>query len=73
MVEQMLSSKYIVSALIYSFLGLIILFLALIAFDKFTPGKMWVEIVEKHNIALAITVGAVTIAMAQIIASAIHG
>jgi putative membrane protein len=71
--EQMISGKYMLAAVVYSFIGLIILFLSLIAFDKFTPGDLWHEIVEKHNVAMAITVGAVTIAVAQIIASAIHG
>ncbi|AUN96900.1 DUF350 domain-containing protein [Bacteriovorax stolpii] len=73
MTEQLISSKYIASAIVYSVLGLIILFLSLIAFDKFTPGNLWQEIVEKHNVAMAITVGAITIAVAQIVASAIHG
>jgi uncharacterized membrane protein YjfL (UPF0719 family) len=71
--EQWMSWKYIVSAIIFSVLGIIILFLSLSAFDRLTPGDMWKEVVEKQNVALAITVGAIMIAMAQIIASAIHG
>jgi uncharacterized membrane protein YjfL (UPF0719 family) len=54
-------------------LGLLILVFSFIVFDKLTPGNLWQEIVEKHNIALAIVVGSMTMAIAQIISSAIHG
>jgi putative membrane protein len=70
---DVISFKYIINAIIYSVLGLIILGGSFILFDKITPGNLWKEIVEEQNIALAITVGAMTLAIAQIIASAIHG
>jgi putative membrane protein len=73
MTEQVLGTKYVVSALVYSGLGIIILSMAFWLFDKITPGNLWKEIVEEQNSALAITAGAFTIAIAQIIASAIHG
>lgn len=68
-----LSMKYIVNALIFSVLGLLILGVSFKVFDRITPGDMWKEIVEEQNVALAITVGAMTLAIAHIIASAIHG
>ncbi|MBC7464586.1 MAG: DUF350 domain-containing protein [Bdellovibrio sp.] len=71
--EDLISIKYIVGAVVYSGLGLVILAIVWKVFDWMTPGVLWVEIIEKKNTALAITVGAVTIAVAQIIASAIHG
>lgn len=70
---DVISFKYIINAIIYSVLGLIILGGSFILFDKITPGNLWKEIVEEQNIALAITAGAMTLAIAQIIASAIHG
>ena len=70
---DVISFKYIINAIIYSILGLIILGGSFILFDKITPGNLWKEIVEEQNVALAITAGAMTLAIAQIIASAIHG
>ncbi len=71
--EPLINIKYIISALVFSGIGLVVLAIAFFVFDKLTPGDLWKEIVEKHNVALAITVGAMTLAIAQIIASAIHG
>jgi len=71
--EQVIGFKYVLNALLFSFIGLVVLGVSFVIFDKLTPGNLWKEIVEEHNMALAITAGAFTIAMAQIIASAIHG
>lgn len=71
--EVLINIKYIVNALVYSVLGIIILIFAFFVFDKMTPGHLWKEIVEEKNTALAITAGAMILAIAQIIASAIHG
>ncbi len=62
----------IVNVLIFATLGLSILAVSFIVFDKITPGILWQEIIEKRNVALAIIVGAMTLAMAQIVASALH-
>jgi uncharacterized membrane protein YjfL (UPF0719 family) len=63
----------IVNVLIFSVMGIVILATSFYIFDKLTPGNLWKEIVEDHNVALAITMGAMAIGMAQIIASAVHG
>ena len=73
MTDQLINSKYVVSALVFSGIGIVILCMAFWLFDKITPGNLWKEIVEEQNIALAITAAAFTLAIAQIIASAIHG
>lgn len=73
MTDQLINMKYVVSAIVFSGIGLIVLAFAFYIFDKLTPGNLWKEIVEEHNIALAITAGAMTLAIAQIISSAIHG
>lgn len=73
MTEQLINMKYIVAALVYSGIGIVLLALAFVIFDKMTPGHLWKEIVEEQNIALAITAGAMTLAIGHIIASAIHG
>ena len=71
--EQMINLKSVCSSLLFSAIGLIVLWVSFFVFDKITPGNLWKEIVEEHNIALAITAGAMTLAIAQIIAAAIHG
>lgn len=71
--EQVMTGKYILAAIVYSLLGLLILAFSFILFDKVTPGDLWKEIILEKNLPLAITVAAFTLAIAQIIASAIHG
>jgi putative membrane protein len=62
----------IVSALVFTFLGILIFVVAFIVMDKVTPYHLWKEIVQEHNMALAILVGAMSIGICIIIASAIH-
>jgi uncharacterized membrane protein YjfL (UPF0719 family) len=71
--EEFISIKYVVNALVFSVLGLVVLTVAFIVLDKLTPGNLWKEIIEDQNIALAIIVGAMMLAIASIISSAIHG
>ena len=70
---EMLNIKYIVGALVYSGLGILILLVAFWIIEKITPENLWKEIIEKRNTALAILAAAFMIAVAIIIASAIHG
>ena len=71
--EQLINFKYIVAALVFSAIGIVVLGISFHLFDRLTPGNLWKEIVEEKNIALALVTAAMTLAMAQIIASAIHG
>lgn len=65
---------YIISALIYSGIGIFILFLAFALIELLTPKhNLRKEIMENKNIAVAIFAGFFMIAIAIIIASAIHG
>ena len=41
--------------------------------DKVTPYNLWSEIIEKKNVALAIVVGSMAIAIGMIVSAAIHG
>ena len=63
---------YLLNALIYSVLGIIIFVGCFALVDKMTPYDLWGEIVEHKNVALAILVGAISLGMCIIIASAIH-
>jgi putative membrane protein len=63
---------YIINAIVYSVLGIFIFSLAFLIVDKLTPYDLWKEVCEKHNVALAIMVGAMSIGICIIIASAVH-
>lgn len=69
----MINLKYVVGSLLYSFLGILVLLIAFWVIEKITPENLWKEILEKQNQALAIVAAAFIIAIAIIIASAIHG
>ena len=71
--QQLIGMKYIIASLVFSVIGIVVLSFSFIIFDKLTPGNLWKEIVEEQNVALAITTAAFTLAIAQIIAAAIHG
>jgi putative membrane protein len=62
----------IVSALVFTLLGILVFVVAFVIMDKVTPYHLWKEIVQEHNMALAILVGAMSIGICIIIASAIH-
>jgi putative membrane protein len=59
-------------AVLYALLGVLIFWLSFIVVDKLTPYKLWEEIVEHRNLALAIVVAAKGIAIGLIVAAAIH-
>ncbi len=63
---------YILNALVYSALGIVIFVAAFALIDRLTPYHLWNEIVREHNTALAILIGAMSIGMCVIIAAAIH-
>ena len=61
-----------VSALVWAVIGLAIFALGWLFFEKVTPYSLWKEIIDEHNTALAIVVGAVAISLAMIVSSAIR-
>jgi putative membrane protein len=64
--------KYILASVVYSLIGIGILGISFYIFEKVTPENVWKEIIEKQNIALAIVSAAFMIAIALIIAAAVH-
>jgi putative membrane protein len=62
----------ILSALVFTFIGLLVFVVAFVIMDKMTPYHLWKEIVQEHNLALAVLLGAMSIGICIIIASAIH-
>jgi putative membrane protein len=63
----------LLSTLLYSASASIVFVVGFVILDMLTPGKLWQEIEQKQNIAVAIFAGAVAIGLAIIVAAAIHG
>jgi uncharacterized membrane protein YjfL (UPF0719 family) len=64
---------YLTSSVVFSLVGIAILFVSFWILEKITPENLWKEIIRERNVALAIMGAAFIIAIAIIIASAIHG
>jgi uncharacterized membrane protein YjfL (UPF0719 family) len=62
----------VVNAIVFAAIGIVIFVVTFFIIDKFTPYKLWKEIVQEHNTALAILLGAMSIGICVIIASAVH-
>ena len=63
----------IVGSIMFALIGVAIFWICFVIVDKLTPYRLWDEIVEKQNVALAIVVGAMCIAIGMIVAAAVHG
>jgi uncharacterized membrane protein YjfL (UPF0719 family) len=61
-----------VAAIVFAFIGVLLFILAFMLFDKLTPGSLRKELIEDQNTALGVLMGAVAIALAIIIAAAVH-
>ncbi len=70
---ELINMKYIVASVLYSVIGILILLISFWIIERITPENLWKEIIDKHNIALAIVCAAFMISVAIIISSAIHG
>ena len=70
---SLINLSYVVNAIVFSFLGVFIFWVSFRLIDRLTPYLLWKEIIEEHNIALAIIVGAVSLGICIIIAASIHG
>ncbi len=70
---ELLNLKYVISSIVYSGIGILILIISFIIVEKIAPENLWKEIVQNKNTALALMAGAFMIAIAIIISSAIHG
>jgi putative membrane protein len=63
---------YVLNALVFAIIGIVLLVVGFITWDKITPYDLWKEIVEKQNVALAIFAGFMALGIAVIIAAAVH-
>lgn len=60
-------------SIFFAVLGVVVFWLGFLLLDRITPYKLWEELVDKQNVALAIVVGAMTLGVSIIVAAAIHG
>jgi uncharacterized membrane protein YjfL (UPF0719 family) len=60
-------------SILYALIGVLVFWVSFIIVDKITPYDLWAEIIEKKNVALAIVVGSMCIAIGLIVSAAIHG
>ena len=70
---EWLKPAVIFGSMLYAFIGVLIFWICFVVIDKITPYRLWHEIVEKQNLALAIVVGSLSIAIGMIVAAAVHG
>jgi uncharacterized membrane protein YjfL (UPF0719 family) len=66
-----LGSNFI-AAVVFALLGVVLFVVGFMIFDKITPGSLWKELLEDQNTALGVLMAGVAIAIAIIIAAAIH-
>ena len=62
----------VLNAVIFAFLGIVVFTVFFVVLDKLTPYHLWKEVVQEHNQALAILIGALSIGICIIIAAAVH-
>ena len=60
------------NAVIFALLGIAVFAVAAAVLLKVTPLKLWRELVEERNVAVAIFAGAAAISIGLIIAAAMH-
>ncbi len=60
-------------SILYALIGVLVFLICFLIVDKLTPYQLWHQIVDEKNVALAIVVGAIAIAIGLIVAAAIHG
>ena len=61
-----------VAAVVFALVGVVLFVLGFIIFDRLTPGNLWKELIEDQNTAIGNLMAGVAIALAIIIAAAIH-
>jgi putative membrane protein len=62
----------VIAAIVFALIGIVILFGSFAAIDRLTPYALWKEIIDDHNTALAILIGALALSISIIVAAAIH-
>jgi len=67
-----MTGQTLLNAVIFATLGVAVFAVAAAILLKLAPFRLWHEIVEEKNIAVAIFAGAVAIALGLVVAAAMH-
>ncbi len=70
---EWLKPGIVIGSILYALIGVAIFWITFVVIDKLTPYHLWDEIVHKKNVALAIVVGSMCIAIGLIVSAAVHG
>jgi uncharacterized membrane protein YjfL (UPF0719 family) len=70
---EWLKPSAIVGSFLYAMIGVAVFWISFLLVDKLTPYDLWNQITEEKNIALAIVVGSMCIAIGLIVSAAVHG
>lgn len=70
---EWLKPDIVLGSILYALIGVLVFWISFVIIDKLTPYKLWDEIVERKNLALAVVVAAMCISIGLIVAAAIHG
>lgn len=62
----------LIAAVVFALLGITVFLVSFLAIDRLTPYTLWKEIIDEHNTALAILIGALALGISVIVAAAIH-
>ena len=63
----------IAGSILYALIGVVVFWVCFVIVDRLTPYKLWDELVDKKNVAVAIVVGSMCIAIGLIVSAAVHG
>ena len=61
-----------VAAVVFALIGITVFIVSFVVIDRVTPYTLWKEIIDDHNTALAILIGALALGISIIVAAAIH-
>jgi putative membrane protein len=69
---EYLKPAALVGTVVYSAIGVIVMFVSFVIIDKITPYDLWKELCENRNQPIATLAAAIFIGVSIIIAAAIH-
>ena len=69
---EYLKPAALIGSVVYSVIGVVLVMVAFVIIDKITPYDLWKELIENRNQPLATVVAAFCLAIAIIVAAAIH-
>ncbi|MEJ7687552.1 MAG: DUF350 domain-containing protein [Variovorax sp.] len=61
-----------IGSILYAIIGVLVFWITFLIIDKITPYDLWLELVEKQNVALGLVVAAMSLGICVIVAAAIH-